>query len=297
MAKKKEEEKLLLSNEINLDKLKEELTDYVDIQLKKSLKEELEKSNKKLVKEKNKKIFWRNIIIILLFGVIMFLLYLLNSVDYFDKYFLSNNKTSILESNAKADEQNIKPNEPSLEELKKKYSGLIDPIYINESSEYLKDYYDGKLTEELKKYLVLNSIDFTKLPKEEDYNYIEESFFKNEFLKMFDNYKEGAFSYNGNKVRYLSKLELYIPTGFLEKSSSKIKREIIDIKVDKEVVNITTIEGLIKDNKLYNIISLDEVKNYDKDSILKYADNLNELTYVFDNNKFVEIKKGGLNEN
>ena len=85
MAIKKIETKEI--SEIN--NIKEELTDYINIQIKKNFTEEVEKANKRLIREKNKKIFTRNLIIIILLFIIAFLLYLLYDNHYFDKYFNS----------------------------------------------------------------------------------------------------------------------------------------------------------------------------------------------------------------
>lgn len=292
MAKKKIEEKSIITSEINIDEIKDDLKDYIDIQIKKNLKEELEKSNKKLLKEKNKKIFWKNVVILLLIGLIIYLLYLLNSVDYFDKFFLKNNSKQVNANIEEKKEQEVKTDEvPTLEDLKKEYSNLIEKININENSEYIKDFYNGDLTSNLKKYLILNLIDFSKLNKEEDYNLIDEDYFKEEYEKLFDDYDGGSFSYNGNKIRYLQKMNSYISTNLLEKIDTNIKREIVDIKVDGEKVYITTVEGLLKDNKLYNIVSMEEVEEYKKELISKYESDLNKITYVFDNKRFVGLNK------
>ena len=291
MAKKKIEDNNL-SNEIDLDDVKAELRDYVDVQIRIKMKEELEKSNKKLIKEKNKKIFWRNIVIVILTGLVIFLVYLLNSVDYFDKFFLRNNKdTKEVQTEEKQNTEVQEKEEPTLDELKKEYSYLLDTVSINEESEYVKDYYDGNLTNELKKYLVLNNINFEKITKEEDYNLIDEDFFKEEYLKIFDDYSEGSFSYNGNKIRYLNKIQAYMSTDILNKVNTNIKREIVGIKVKDKKVYISTIEGLIKDEKLVNIISQKEVENFDGKSISKYEKLLNRVTYVFDKNKLIDINK------
>ena len=91
MAKIKEEIKE--QNDMNI--IKEELTDYINIQIKKGFTEELEKANKRLIREKNKKIFRKDILIIILFLIIILLIYLLYSNHYFDKYFNPNSYNEI----------------------------------------------------------------------------------------------------------------------------------------------------------------------------------------------------------
>lgn len=240
---KKEEKEV-----INVDKIKEELTDYVNKEIKKGFNEQVEKVNKKLIREKNKKILFRNIIILILIALVGFLLYLLYDINYFDQFFKSStNTTEVVEK------KEVKQ-EKTEEELKVEYSSLLDKIKLSENSSYLKDYYKGNLTNELKNYLALNLIDFISLEKEDNYNIITAEELANSYSKIFsDNYTSISFNYNGNKVLYLSKLNSYITDSILEKDSTSINREIISIKEDNGEVIIITKEKLLKDNKTYNM--------------------------------------------
>ena len=76
-----------LVNEIDVDAIKEELQDYVTIQVKKQFDSEMEKTTKKHIREKNRKIFFKNITILFLLMIIMILLDLLYGSEYFDKFF------------------------------------------------------------------------------------------------------------------------------------------------------------------------------------------------------------------
>ena len=76
----------------------------------------------------------------------------------------------------------------------------------------------------------------------------------------------------------------------LTKTNTNIKREIIDVKIKDNEVNIVTVEGLVKDNKLYNVLSNQEITEYKGDNIINYRDKLNQLTYTFDNKKLSRIK-------
>jgi len=289
MAKKKEEVK----EEIDVIKLKKELTNYVDVQIKKGFNDEVEKANKRLIREKNKKIFVKNIVIIILLCVIIFLLYLLNSVDYFDKFFINSGTTTtninIVPKEDNNKEETIK--EKTFDELKEEYGYLLNNVVINEKSEYIGDYYEGNLTSNLKKYIVLNNLDFDKLVVE-DYSVIDNDVLKEAYDKLFnDEYISETFNYNDTKISYIEKLKSYITNNILTKEESNIKREIISISESNSDVIITTIEGLVKDKKLYNIVSNEEVKNYKKDSLSNYKKYLNEVTYTFNNEKLVSINK------
>ena len=286
--------------EVNLDKIKKEIYEYTDEVVRKYYLQEIEKVNKIVIREKNKKILFKNFIITLLLLIIVFLIYLLNSVNYFARF--SDNKLENNYTQEKVDAKNNyevknditsdKPKEPTIEELKEEYSNLLNNIIISEKCNYLKDYYQGNLTNELKNYLALNIVDMKKLDDMDEYNMFSDAILKDSYESLFnDTYKSVSFSYNGNLVRYISKLNSYITNDLVEKTNSNIKREIIDVKIEQNKVLITTIEGLVKDDKLYNVVDNKEVSDYKKDSITNYQDKLNKLTYTFLDEKLVSINK------
>ena len=274
---------------IDLNEIKEELTDYINIQIKKNFNEEWERANKILIKEKNKKIFIKNIEIIILLCLICFLSYLLYNNHYFDKYFNSdttNNEVSNNNINNESNEEKV-----ILEGLISKYHYLVDTIIINEKSSYIEDYYKGNLTGELKNYLTINTMNLDELTIEDDCNLIDNSLFIESYNKLFkENYESSSFDYNGVKVRYFQKLESYITDSILETVPSNVKKEIINIEVNDNEIIITTLEGIVIDNKLYNILSSEEITSYKNDSFTNYENNLNKVVYTFQDNKLVSIK-------
>ena len=71
------------------------------------------------------------------------------------------------------------------------------------------------------------------------------------YEKLFDeDYISGTFNYDDNKVRYIKQMESYMTESLLVRVDDHIKREIKNIKVDGDKIIITTVEGVIKDNKL-----------------------------------------------
>ncbi len=318
MAKKKKEELLvidtqdnniLLDDKFDKNAIINELKEYVDERVNDVFLDELERANKKLIREKNKKIFWKNVIIILLLLIIGFLLYLLYSNDYFDRFF---NKNSEIEEKEQKDDKNTEEKkeedkedkkdneeekkeekkEPTQEELKKEYEHLLDNYYVTDNSIYLSDFYSGKLTKEMMMYMTLNSFDFSSFSKEEDYNIIKESTFKIMFEKLFnEEYISGSFNYDENKVRYVKQMESYMTEAILVREESNIKREIKDIKVDGDEVIITTVEGIVKDNQLRNIISNELISDYIDGSLLKNEDKLNTVVYSFKYGKLIGLTK------
>ena len=255
-------------------------------QVKKSWTEEVDRSSRRIIRDKNRKIIVRDIIIVLLIALIVFSVYQLNELNFFDKYFKHEEPTKEIEKEKK-DEDPVKEEqkEPTLDELIEKYAYLLDKVYINEESNYITDFYSGKLTPEL------NNVDFNELPVEEDYNVIDEDTIIESYYDIFkDDYESISFDYNGNKIRYINKLQYYITDKMLEKNDTNIKREITNIIVDGNNIIITTIEGIVKGNKLYNVLNLKEVRNYKNDNLSKYSDKLNEMTYTFNEEKLISIK-------
>ena len=296
MAKAKKNEIILKEenvNNVDLSSIKEELTTYIDKEIKANFNDEVKKVYNKLLRDKSRKVFIRDIIILILLAIIGLLLYTLYDFGYFDKYFNNNNNETVVVNNNIDKENEIiidEPKGPTLEELKNEYSYLLLNVKINEKSNYAKDFYSGNLTDEVKNYIALYNINFSELVVDEDCNIIEDGIFKTAYNKVFNGeYTKVSFDFNGNKVKYINKLESFITTSVLENTASNIQREIIDIKVDNDNVSITTVEGIVDNGKLYNIVTGSEVKKFKNDSILNYQDNLTKITYTFVNGLLEKI--------
>ena len=287
MPKMKKEERLLLEQNVDYKTLKEELSNYVREEIKKGFVNEIDKSNKRLIKEKNRKILARDVVIILLLLFSGYLMYILYHNNYFDKFF-NKNSTTIKENVSNKEETKEETKKPTLEELVASYGYLLDNIKINSNSSYLKDYYEGNITTELSNELALNTIKLNTLTVEDDYNIIEEEKIKTAFENIFSkNHKYTAknFNSNGNTVRYISKLESYITTEILTEKENNIKREIIGVIQESNNIKITTVEGIVKDNVVYNILTNENVGTYTENKLKNYENKLNKVTYTFDKEK------------
>ena len=297
MAVKKEETKKTKSKtkstpkikeeQINVEELKKELNEYIDNQVKNTYNEKIENAHKKLIREKNKKIIARNITIVLLILLIVFLAYLLYKADYFDKYFV--NKNEVVETTKKEVTEGEEEKVPTLEELKVTYANYLDNIKISENSAYLNEYYTGSLSEELKNYLAFNTIDISSLSSAYNYNVIAKSTIENAYKILFNtDFTSIDFKYSSNNLRYIAMMDSYITDSLLTKEESNIQREIVDIQVNDNI-KITTIEGIIKDNKVYNILTNEEIGDYT--NLNDYSNSLSKVTYVFNKNKqLIEIE-------
>ena len=274
--------------------LKKELKEFIDTQLKKDLIQEVEKANKKVIKEKNKKILQKNILIILLLAVIALAGYQLYELDYFARFFVKDYKPTekVEEKKTETKDEPVEEKaEPTLDELKEKYEELLDPIVISTNSKYIEDYYNGNLTDELKLYLAFNQMDIDALEVEDDYNVISKEELKRAYQKLFnDSFETSNFDYNGNKVRYINRLNTFMTDSIIEKELQDITREIIEIKEEKDEVVITTVEGHIKEGRLYNVVSNEEI-DYDGEGLSNYKDQLNTLEYTFEEEKLIAIKR------
>ena len=293
MAKAKKNEIIVKEekdNTVDLSSIKEELTDYIDKEIKANFNDEVKKVYNKLLRDKSRKIFFRNIIIIVLLAVIGFLVYTLYELNYFDQFFGGGQPVTIVEkdnnngNNSGEEVVSSEPQGPTLEELKNEYSYLLLNIKINEDSVYAKEFYNKQMSDEIKNYITLYNINFSELVVDEDCNIIESEMLENTYNKLFaGEFNKVSFDFNGNKVKYINKLDSFITSTVLENKASNIQREIIDIKVDGENVDITTVEGIVENGKLYNIANGSEVKKFKNDSIINYKDSLSKMTYSFKN--------------
>lgn len=286
---------------VNTDKIKKEVLDYVNNNLKLELNthidqtikneflEVLEKQHRKEIKAKNKKILVKNILILLLLVCIGILCYVFYTNGYFKKYmeeYINDNNKTVEKKDV-----TVTDTEPTLDELKAKYSSLLDNYVLFETSNYNEDFYNKKLTEQIKLYYVFNNLDFDKLEKEDDYYLIDEDIIKDKYNELFkDGYKANSFNYNNHNIKYFSKLKSFATDTIFEKDNSNIVREIIEITEDKNIVTITTIEGLVQDGVLYNPKTREVIDEEYTGNLLDYQDSLEKVTYAFDEEKLIEIR-------
>lgn len=271
--KKIEENKVI--DKKDLKELRIEILDYakerIDIEVENSLK----KVEKKIVKRKNIKIIKRDIMIVLLLVLCSFLTYELYDMGFFNKYLVKEtaNKTESEEKQDKQDEVIIK------EDLKEKHKHALDNISIKSNSKYINDYYNGNLTNELKLELTLNLIPLDKIENDEENYLIDNSTMEEYFNKLFNSsYKASSFSYGSNKVKYLKKQEVYLASDEITKNESKIKKIITDVQENDDEIIISTIEYIVDNNKVINILTQEEILD-NENEVLKNKDKLTKLDY------------------
>ena len=221
-----------------------------------------------MINEKTKRILIRNIIIIVLLASNLFFVYLLYDLNYFSKN-KKESDTSIIEKenneNKESEEEKEKENENTLEILKEKYSKYLDRINISSKSSYLKDYYSGNLTDELKMYLAFNNV--SNITNDLEYSTVLNSDIEKSYKDViYGDYPKISFYYNNNKLRYIKQADVFISDSIIEKEKFDVSREITNIEEDNNLVIITTSEVVnkekyslkyeFKDGLLYNIKKL-----------------------------------------
>lgn len=294
MVKKKEENVKKIKEAQNIDvedkeisidisDIKNDLTEYMKDRIDKEVARAVDKSSKKLIRYKNSIIFKKNIIIVVLLIICIFLGYNLYSLSNINIDVSTVKKGVQKEETKKTEKKEVETDnkENELENNKKKYGHLIDDIFINDESPYINDFYKGNLSDEVKLYLSLNIIDDEKVVSEDESVYLEEDDLKESYGNFFNGeFVPKSFEYNNLKFHYLSSKSLFVADGVFEKEDKTVNKEIIDINITDNIV-ITTVEGIIKDGKLYNIISGEEVKNYKSDNLAKYEKDLTKVVYYF----------------
>ena len=254
-----------IENHDNLkNSLKNELLSYIDEKLDDRLIDKIEKTNKALLREKTRKIWARNFMIIVLLGIIVFETYILYQNGFIHKLLnRTNNESALNENNSIIAPENpnnsSNPKTPTLDELKEKYAGLLNNLKISKNSAYFSDYNSGILTNELKLYFALNSLDFGALEIEEDYNLVPATSITAAAETLFgtSDLKLASFDYNGNRLRYFEPLGAFVSSELLQKpSESLIALDISEIKEEGEDVIIKTSTGLIFNFKNKKLSSL-----------------------------------------
>ncbi len=187
-----------------------------------------------------------------------------------------------------------KSKEVSLDELKVKYSYLLDSVIFDANSNYTRDYYQGNLTNEIKLYLSYKLLGSDEIITSDDSSYFDSMSLESSYKKLFsDKINLTSFKYNNASYIYIPGKEIYM-TNNKPNEVKNITREITDITLDDENnIIITCVEGYINESgKLYNILTNKEIPGYKQSySLSKYKDKLNTITYVFNDNYLINLYK------
>lgn len=284
MVKQKNQELIEIKAK-DMNEIKEELLlytkDRIDIEVQNSFK----KIEKKIVNRKNSKILRRDILIIILIGITGFLTFELYNTGYFNKYLIKlENNTSIEMKNEVLENQNQESNNKVVkEDLISKHKDALNSFKISSDSIYIKDFYNGKLSNELKLYLSFSNLDKNAIQIDDGTLIISEDDLVSSYKKLFDDeYQAVSFNYNSLRFKYLKSQNIYLAYGELKSNKSNIKRIIKDVEENNDEIVITTIEAIVDNDKVINILSNKEIAGYTNDnSIISNQSKLNTMKYYF----------------
>lgn len=280
-SKEKEEknelnEKEIKQTVITIPEGNNQFDDFLKSKIEKEVKLEVSKEVKKIIRNKNLIIIKRDIFILILLVCCFFLGFNLYNISDIRIDITKNSGSSKVINNKSTENRQ---NEDKLKDNISKYGKLLDDIYICDDSHYLKDYYNGNLTDEVKLYLAFNHLDSDKVNSDDNMVYVDSNDLKNSFEDIIDGeYKAASFKYDSSSFKYLNSKELYLYSGDYNEEKCNIKREIIDI-IEGDNLVIKTVEGKVVDGKIYNIYEENEVGK--SESLVKYKSSLTSVSYVF----------------
>ena len=287
-------------NGINIKEYKDQIDKYAKERVEAETSSQTVKTLKKQLSSKKCASGIKSFIILCLLACMGYGIYYLYKDGYFDekkngtKCNCTETKCDVKEpDNTKTDDnKDDTKKEDSLAKNKEKYSYLLDNINFDLNSNYTRDYYNGNLTNELKEYLAYKLIDKEDIITDEDSSYFDLSDLETAYNVLFNEKLEpSSFKYNNALYSYIESKEMFIANSKANEDK-EITREITDISVSGKEVTITTVEGYLNGNKLYNILTNKKVSSYKSgDSISKYKSKLNVVKYVFSDEHLISIEK------
>ncbi len=273
------------------DNILEELSGEIDEQIEFKVNKRMKEEERRILRGKNGKIIRRDIMIILLIGIIGYFGYCLYQVDYFklNTKAVSSTSNFITDNREKASDT---------VDYVKQYGYLVDNMQIDDEdiwNLYRDDVTVDTLSNDLKLKLAYKNLMPQKDTSESDivtFTHDELLTALQEILGDGVTLQSKMFTYN--KTRFMFYNNTYI--GYMEKSSqSPFRYEIASAKKNGDEMLFGVVVAKEKDGKLFDIDDKVIDKNYRDTNILEYLDSLNMYQYVFENQNgkyiFKELKK------
>lgn len=273
--------------------IEKELTNKIDEQIELKVTKRMKEEEKKLSRGKTGKIIRRDIIIILLLGVIGYFGYCLYDIDYFnirtkvvDKT-SDNKKDNEIKNNDKEEDNNepIVDTKPDSSYYIKNYGYLLDNLLIDDEEIYnlftktiTRDIIPNELVlkiayKNINKVLITNNNDMITFHKD---SLLESA------KKIFGediNIKNEMFIYNNIKFMYYN--DTYI--GLKEESNSiNLINKIINANEENNELTFEFIIAKTSENKLLDIEDNIIEEEYDNKDITEYKDKLSTYIIVFE---------------
>ncbi len=270
-----------------IDDIKNDISTLVKEDVKEDLKKDIEKEikddNKRIIRKKRGKVLRRDIIIIVLTGIIVFLIYYMYKQGNFSITINdnSNNKNNNID---KTYQNQIIPTNNEED-----YTYLLKNIKVNLPVDNINAFY--LYTDIYDEVSIDSAIKLNIIYKNINKNEFSDSEAKEAYKKMFgtiDNYKATDFDYDCKHFKYDSKNSIYklVNDSCIKLSNKEIKEEIIKVTKEDDFIYLETIMGVLdkKNNSLYNFqnlytpIATNLVKDFTLEDYSKY---LSKFKYTF----------------
>ena len=260
------------------DRIKQELTD----EIKEDVKRRIVKEEALLSRKKSLKIFRLSIYIIILLAAVGYGVYRLYKTDNFD--ILDNNYTK--PSTEAVGSEVTTTTTKTVDELKEKYSYLVNKLYIDDVNILLGNKSVAELNPSERLTIAYYSLSNGDVTREGRVTTIAGNKLQEAYKEIFGNnalYSNADFTASGIKFAYLTSQDSYFGISDIA-IERNIQSEILEITEDKGNVKITMVIGLTKDHNLYSLNDLNNpiVTNY-ASSVMDYKDSLTKVEYTFNN--------------
>ena len=261
------------------DRIKQELTD----EIKEDVKKRIVKEEAILSRKKSLKIFRLSVYIIVLLAAVGYGIYRLYTTDNIDVLDYRYTKTTTEAGDVTTTPTTTK----TVDELKDKYSYLVNKLYIDDVNILLGNKSVAELNPSERLTIAYYSLLNTDVNRDGRVYTVSAAKLEEAFKNIFGNnaiYTNTDFTANGIKYAYLSSQDTFFGISDAAETERNIQSEIISIVEEKGNVKITVVVGLKKENNLYALNDLNNpiVTNY-ASSVLDYKDSLTKVEYTFNN--------------
>ena len=260
------------------DRIKQELTD----EIKEDVKRRVVKEEALLSRKKSLKIFRLSVYIIILLAAVGYGVYRLYKTDNFD--ILDNNYTK--PSTTVTGTEVTTVTTKTVDELKEKYSYLVNKLYIDDVNILLGNKSVAELNPSERLTIAYYSLSNGDVTREGRVITVTGAKLQEAYKEIFGNnalFSNADFTASGIKFAYLTSQDSYFGISDIA-IERNIQSEILEITEDKGNVKITMVVGLTKDHNLYSLNDLNNpiVTNY-ASSVMDYKDSLTKVEYTFNN--------------
>jgi len=281
-------------------KFKEDVKEEIGIDIQNEVTNMMKQEEKRLLRGKGFSIFKRDVVILVLFGLLCYFGYCLYDVKYFDfmKSECERNGTCYVENGSGDGNGENKPQEIVKDKdwYIENYGYLLEEVQLHLPADQVSAYYlysnDYKLSEIKSSYLLnmaYKELDAKQIKTNSQTITIEGSDLKNAFERLFGSttyYKTGAFTYNCLNFTYNQEKDRYTAENIkCIKNKNTILEEIDNMYEEGDVLYIQTTATLYNESEgsYYTFDNLFDavVVDVTRDDVSKNSKKLNKYQYQF----------------